>query len=172
MTTTIANNAEGTTPQTSPQYDSDARAKIAALRAIAADFAPPEPRSLTPAERRIVTATSRAFVQKAANFGQTVPGIGEAANADFNEMLDAEAYANAYDPLIDELESLRQVVRKAVALRRLKSARGARSIYRIGKSYMLVDGGDNAKTHVQEMKKALHRRRRTADAPPPSPATP
>ncbi len=61
-------------------------------------------------------------MQKAANFGQTVPGIGEAANADFNEMLDAEAYANAYDPLIDELESLRQIVRKAVALRRLKSA--------------------------------------------------
>jgi hypothetical protein len=157
---------------TSFPYETDARTKIAALRALAADFITPEPRSLTPAERRIVTATPRTFVQKAANFGQTVQGVSDAANANFNEMLDGEAYASAYDPLIDELESLRQIVRKAVALRRLKSARGARSIYRIGKSYVLADGGDNAKTHVQEMKKALHGRRRAANAQPSSPEIP
>ena len=172
LTMTEVTPAETTSP--SPQYEADARAKIAALRAMAADFTPPEPRSLTSAERRVVTATPRVFVEKAANFGQTVPGLSEAANADFTDMRDGEAYANAYDALIDELEATRQLVRKAVALRRLKSARSARSIYRMGKSYMLVDGGDNAKTHVQEMKRALHRRRRAADAqaPPPEPPTP
>ena len=160
------------TETTSPQYEADARAKIAALRAMAADFALPQPRSLTSAERRVVTATPRVFVEKAANFGQAVPGLSEAANADFTDMRDGEAYANAYDALIDELEATRQLVRKAVALRRLKSARSARSIYRMGKSYMLVAGGDSAKTHVQEMKKALHRRRRAADAQAPSPEPP
>lgn len=172
---TILTNAEVTPTETtpsSPQYETDARAKIAALRAMAADFALPEPRSLTPAERRIVTATPRVFVEKAANFGQIVPSIGEVANADLIDMRDGEAYANAYDPFIDELESLRQLARKSVAMRRLKSARSARSIYRVGKSYMLVDGGDNAKTHVQEMKKALHGRRRAAEAQPPSPEPP
>ena len=169
---TTNNNTQTPTETTSFPYETDARTKIAALRAIAADFATPEPRSLTTAERRIVTATPRAFVEKATNFGQTVPSVGEAANVDLTEVRDGEAYANAYDPLIDELESLRQIVRKAVALRRLKSARGARSIYRIGKSYVLADGGDNAKTHVQEMKKALHGRRRAADAQTTSPETP
>jgi len=168
MTTTT------TTTETTPSspYQADAQTKIAALRAIAADFTLPEPRSLTAAERRVVTATPRAFVEKAANFGQTVPGLSQTTNADFADMRDGEAYANAYDPLIDEVESLRQLIRKAVALRRLKSARSARSIYRMGKSYVLVEGGDDAKTHIQEMKKALRRPRRTAAAqatpePPP-----
>jgi hypothetical protein len=172
---TTLTNAEVPPAETTPpssQYDADARAKIAALRAMAADFALPEPRSLTSAERRLVAGTSRVFVEKAANFGEIVPGISEAANADYSDMRDGEAYANAYDAFIDELESLRQLARKAVALRRLKSARSARSIYRVGKSHILVDGGDNAKTHVQEMKKALHRRRRAAEAQPPLPEPP
>lgn len=164
------------TTETAPlsPYETDAQAKIAALRAIATDFTPPEPRSLTSAERRVVSATPRAFVEKAANFGQTVPGLSQTANADFAGMRDGEAYANAYEPLIAEIESLRQLVRKAVALRRLKSARSARSIYRMGKSYVLVEGGDDAKTHVQEMKKALRRRPRTGAAqvpPEPPPQT-
>ena len=162
-------------PETSPlsPYEMDAQAKIAALRAIAADFTPPEPRSLTVAERRVVSATPRAFVEKAVNFGQTVPGLSQTANADFAGMRDGEAYSNAYEPLIAEIESLRQMVRKAVALRRLKSARSARSIYRMGKSYVLADGGDDAKTHIQEMKKALRRRPRNgaAQTPPPAPET-
>ena len=167
-TTTTLPNSE-TTP--SPQYEADARAKIAALRAMAADFTSPEPRSLSPAEQRVINATPRVFVEKAANFGPIVPGLSQATNADFDDMRDGEAYANAYAALIDELESLRQLVRKAVALRRVKSARSARSIYRLAKSYVTVEGGDDARTHVQEMKKALRRRPRSgaAQAPPESP---
>jgi len=176
MTTTVntPNPTESTTPQTSPQYEADAQAKIAALRAMAADFAQPEPRSLTLAERRVIGSTPRAFVEKAANFGQAVPVVGQTTNADFAGMRDGEQYAHAYDPLIDELGSLRQLVRKAVALRRLKSTRSARSIYRMGKSYVLLDGGDDAKTHVQEMKKTLRRRPRAgaAEAPPETPPVP
>jgi hypothetical protein len=109
-----------TTPAPSP-YEADARAKIALLRAMAADFALPAPRSLTPAERRIVTATPRVFVEKAANFGETVPAVSEVSNANLIDMRDGEAYANAYDAFIDELESLRQLARKSVAMRRLKT---------------------------------------------------
>lgn len=156
------------TPTTLSQYDADARAKIAVLRAMAADFALPEPRSLTSAERRIVTSTPRVFVEKAANFGEMVPGIGTASNADYAAMLDAEAYAQAYAALIDEIEALRQRVRKAVALRRLRSALTARSIYRMGKNYVLVEGGDNAKTHLTEMRRALNPRRRAVSAAPPA----
>src|SRR5436190_2057768 len=90
---TTLTNAEVTPTETTPpssQYEADARAKIAALRAMAADFDLPQPRSLTPAERRIVTGTSRLFVEKAVNFGEIVPGISEAANADFAEMRDGE----------------------------------------------------------------------------------
>lgn len=165
--TTPANTAE--IVPTSP-FEADARAKISTLRAMSAEFTTSAPRSLTAAERRIVSATPREFVDKAVNFGQTAPNISAASNADFAEMREAEAYANAYDALIDEIETLRQVVRKAVALRRLKTARTARSIYRMGKSYVLVEGGDSAKTHVQEMKKALRRRRPPAEPPQP-PAT-
>src|SRR5256885_4187868 len=93
---TTLTNAEVTPTETTPpssQYEADARAKIAALRAMAADFDLPEPRSLTPAERRIVSGTPRVFVEKAANFGQIVPSIGEVANADLTDMRDGEAYA-------------------------------------------------------------------------------
>jgi hypothetical protein len=164
---TAVNSADVTPPETvsSFPFEADARAKIAVLRAMAADFAQAAPRSLTTAERQLVSATPRGFVEKSVNFGQVVPSISAASNADFDEMRETEAYTSAYDALIDEIESLRQVVRKAVALRRLKTARTARSIYRMGKSYVLNEGGDSAKTHVQEMKKALRRRRPAAETP-------
>jgi hypothetical protein len=155
------------------QYIADANAKIAVLRTMAADFALPEPRALTAAERRLITATSREFVEKAEHFGKVATGISDASDADFVAMRDGEAYASAYDGFITELESLRQLAKKSVALRRLKSTRSARSIYRVAKSYVLTDAGDHAKPHVQEMKKALGlRRRRSADAQSQTPETP
>jgi hypothetical protein len=145
---------------------------------MAADFTAPEPRSLTNAEKRFISGTSRAFVEKTVNFGQTVPGMAATAKADYAEMRDGEDYASAYNALIDELGLLQQIIRKVVALRRLKSARSARSIYRIAKGYVLTEGGDDAKTHVQEMKKALRRRPKAAQAkttpaaPPTLPKSP
>src|SRR5436305_14799860 len=94
LTTTEVTPAETTSP--SPQYEADARAKIAAVRAMAADFALPAPRSLTSSERRAATATPPAFVEKPANSGQTVPRLSEAANAAFTDMRDGWPYANAY----------------------------------------------------------------------------
>ncbi|HKS25956.1 MAG TPA: hypothetical protein VJZ76_24410 [Thermoanaerobaculia bacterium] len=139
------------------------------MRAMAADFTAAEPRNLTAAEKRVINATPRVFVEKTVNFGQTVPLVSEATNADYPDMLDGEEYGSAYGLLIDELESLQQLVRKSVALRRLKSAKTARSIYRIAKSYVLAEGRDDAKTHVQEMKKALRRRSRAEPTPPKLP---
>ena len=175
MTTIPLDNTNTNTssePTPSPQYEADARAKIAAVRVIAADFIAQEPRSLTDAEKRVISATSRAFVEKAVNFGQAVPVMSQASKADLADMGDGEAYARAYGLLIDELEATIQLVRKAVALRRLKSSKSARSIYRMAKSYVLTEGGDDVKTHVQEMKKALRRRPRTAAATPASPPHP
>jgi hypothetical protein len=158
-------------PTPSP-HEADARAKIATLRAMAADFTAPEPRNLTTAEKRVINATPRVFVEKTVNFGQTVPVVTQATKADFADMRDGEEYAAAYTALIDELGALQQLVRKAVALRRLKSARIARSIYRMAKSYVLTEGGDDAKTHVQEMKKALRRPPRTGKTPASPPTLP
>ena len=174
MTTIPLDNTNTNTssePTPSPQYEADARAKIAALRVIAADFTSPEPRSLTDAEKRLISATPRPFVEKAVNFGVIAPVVGQASKADLADMGDGEAYASAYGLLIDELESTVKLVRKAVALRRLKSSKSARSIYRMAKSYVLTEGGDDVETHVQEMKKALRRRPRTAAATPASPPT-
>ena len=165
------NTADVTPTETFP-FEADARTKIAVLRAMAADFTQPAPRSLTPAERSLVSATSREFVEKSVNFGHTAPSISAASNADIADMNESEAYTRAYNAFIDEIESLRQTVRKAVALRRLKTVRAARSIYRMAKSYVLTEGGDSAKTHVQEMKKALRRRRQPAAETPQTPQTP
>ena len=173
---TVTENTAGTTVDTTTTetfpFEADARTKISVLRAMAADFTQPEPRSLTAAERRLVSATPREFVEKSVNFGQTAPSISAAANADFADMRESEAYMSAYDALIDEIESLRQTVRKAVALRRLKTVRAARSIYRMGQIYVRSEGGDRAKTHVQEMKKALRRRRQPAEPPQTPPVKP
>ena len=167
----IVNTADVTPTETFP-FEADARAKISILRAMAADFSQPTPRSLTAAERRLVSSTPREFVEKSVNFGQTAPSISTASNADFVDMRESEAYTSAYNALIDEIESLRQTVRKAVALRRLKTVRAARSIYRMGQIYVRSEGGDSAKTHVQEMKKALRRRRQPAAETPQTPQTP
>jgi len=64
------------------------RAKIAVLRAMAAVFVPFRSSAPSPlVKRRVVTATPRAFVEKAVNSGQTVPALSETANADFTDML-------------------------------------------------------------------------------------
>src|ERR1051325_3935920 len=136
----IVNTADVTPTETFP-FEADARAKISILRAMAADFSQPTPRSLTAAERRLVSSTPREFVEKSVNFGQTAPSISTASNADFVDMRESEAYTSAYNALIDEIESLRQTVRKAVALRRLNTVRAARSTYRMGQIYVRSEGG-------------------------------
>jgi hypothetical protein len=154
---------EGTVLELPPPtnaYEADARTKIATLRAIAADFELPAPRTLTTVERRIASSTPPPFIEKAANFCEVVPSLGEAANTDSAELRDGEDYAAAYDPLIVEIQSLWEVVRKAVAFRRLKNARAARVVFRLAKTYVNIEGGDNAKTYIAEMRKALPRRRR------------
>jgi len=42
----------------------------------------------------------------------------------------------------------------------------------MAKSYVLTEGGDDAKTHVQEMKKALRRPPRTGKTPASPPTLP
>lgn len=173
MTTIPLENAPTTTSDPVPSpHEVDARAKIATLRAMAADFTAPEPRNLTTEEKRVINSTPRVFIEKSVNFGQSVPVVSQATKADFADMRDGEEYAAAYTAFIDELAALLQLARKAVALRRLKSARSARSIYRMAKSYVLAEGGDDAKTHVQEMKKALRRPPRPGKAPAAPPTLP
>lgn len=158
-----------TEPPASPDYAADARSKIDTVRQMAADFALPDGRNLTTAERRMA-ATPRDFVEKATNFTEAVPAVGAAANTHVDLMRDGDAYVRAYDALADELLAAHRAVKKAVTLRKAKLARGSRSIYKIAKNYVASDGGDDAKARVDDLKKSLHRRRKAQNAEPAPPA--
>src|ERR1043166_8118524 len=113
MSTTEETKPPNATDVPTFPFEADANAKVAVLRAMAADFILAEPRSLTPAERRLVSTTPADFVLKAANFGNAVPAVNEPTKSSVALLREGEAYATAYERFIAELESLRELARKS-----------------------------------------------------------
>ena len=186
---TNTTNGTGTPAGTTPAADpapipttnpnpllADAQDKIAKLQALAASF-PEEPdqNSLTSTDLRLATATSVQFLERAAQLAEAVPVVGAAVDTNVSVLRNAVYSELAYGALVDQLNTLARQVGMAIASRKLKAVRVARSFYQVAKVYVTTDAGAPMKPHVQELKQTLQRKRKTkakpAKAPTPTPAT-
>jgi hypothetical protein len=147
-------------------FTRDAQERVSRLRALAAEF-PDEinPRPLTVAEVRLARATTVTALEKAALFTEAAPGVSNGV-ADATALREVIAFELAYGGLRDEALAMARRVDHAILRRKLKAVRATRGLYRLAKSYVAVDVGDNVRTHLGEMKRALVRTRRK-----PLPAT-
>lgn len=147
------------------KYTRDAQSRMAELRAMADAF-PDEadPKALTPADVRLARSTSAATLENAAVFVEAAPAVG--GIADVEELRDAIAFESAYGGVRDEARAFSRRVDQAILRRKLKAAKAARGVYRVGKGFVTVDAGDSVRPHLAEMKRSLKtRRRRKPEAP-------
>ena len=149
------------------KFTPDAQERMARLRIMAAEFPDDaDPKPLTPAEVRLARSTSAATLENAAVFVEAAPTVGGAI-ADVVELRDAIAFELAYGGVRDEARALARRIDLAILRRKLKAARAARGVYRVGKGFITVDAGDAVRPHVAEMKRSLRgRRRRKNDTAP------
>jgi hypothetical protein len=158
-------------PGSNNPFLTDVQEKIAQLRAIASAFPDPgDPQALTTKELRLATATSLRFLEKAAVFIEASPALGGALS-EVATLRDAIAAELAWGGIVDEAKALLRRVETAMARKKLRAAKAARALYRVGKSFVTSDAGDAMKPHVDEMGRALKRRKLRPKAGSPK-ATP
>jgi hypothetical protein len=151
----------------------DATAKLAALSAAFPEE--PEPRPLTSNEKRLATSTSIEGLEQAASFAKTTPNVGGSLSK-VEDMRDAINYVFAYTRFRDEAISMVRRVDHAIIRKKLHAVKLARGLYRVAKSYSTTDPGDSVKAHVEQLQRALGRRRKkaapkTETSPDPKTAT-
>jgi hypothetical protein len=170
---TVIEPASGATAALEPvanRFTPDAQERMARLRAMAAEFPDvPDPKGLTPAERRIARQTSAAALEKAAVFAEGGPAVGAPA-ANTAEMRDAIAFELAYGGVRDEARDLARRVDEAILRRKLKAVKEARGLYRMAQSYATLEVGEPVRSRVADMKRAFTPRRRKSSAQPEPPA--
>jgi hypothetical protein len=170
MDTNQTQTAAGDAPEvpTDNPFRADAQAKVAALRAMAAQFPDVgDPRPLTKAEVALARKTSISFLEKSALFIEASPTLGGALS-DAASVREAASTELAYGGVIDEASSLIRRVQTFILRRKLKAAKVGRALYRVGKGLVTSDQGDGLRPHVEEMGKTLNRRRKPKRAAPPA----
>jgi hypothetical protein len=156
--------------------------RIARLRAFADEFLVEDATPLTTAQLRLINGTPIAFLEKAALFADATPVIGKSLGSDVAKLLRQAMVAETENGgIIDEAQALIRRLEIANARQKLKAVKTARALYRLAKSYVTTDEGDDAKTRVDDMQRALKSKsnRRNAKArakrtvvAPPAPAEP
>ena len=171
--TTVIETGNGVTPTPEPipnGFTPDAQARMARLRAMAAEF-PDEadPRPLTPAEVRLARQTTPAALEKTAVFAEAAPGVGASVTTSA-ELRDAIAFELAYGGVRDEARALARHIDLAILRRKLKAVKSARGLYRMAKGYVTLDVGEPVRPHVADMKRTFTRSRRKKATATPEPA--
>jgi len=152
------------------RYLAEALEELAILRGLAEKYIEdPDPRPLTPAERRLVRLTSAEALERAALFGDAAGVGGSLTNAE--EMRDINHYLFAKLRVRDEAATLLRRVDDSIARKTLRGARLARTLYNIGRVYVKSDAGNALKPHVDELQRSLIRPRRRKAAALPGDST-
>ena len=143
------------------RYSADAAARMAALRALAADFPyEPDPTPLTRSERSISSKTSVAAIEKSAVFAEAAPRLNNGI-VDVDRARDAVAFELAYGGLGEEAFAFYRRVILAVYRRKLEPAKAARKLYKVAQVHAPSDA--TIQTHVADLKRTIvSRRKKTA----------
>jgi hypothetical protein len=172
----MSNNTEvpvTTTPQTS--HLDEAIALIDDIRAMkqrVPNFVVPESKN---AGRQLAAAASvpPQFVDLAALAIRNNDELTRGGNSGSVQMRDKMDFADAYDPVADELEALAHFIRHSVRVARNSAGSNALMTYSMARRLAKRPETASLAPHVADMKSALGPRGRKAKAKPaPTPATP
>jgi hypothetical protein len=171
----VSNNTEvpvTTTPQ--PSHLDEAVALIDDIRAMkqrVPNFAVPETKN---AGRQLAAAASvpPPFVDLAALAIRNNEELTRGGNSGSVQMRDKMDFADAYDPVADELEALAHFIRHSVRVAR--NAAGSNALLTYAVAQRLAKRPETAALapHVADMKSALGVRRKAKAKPAPTPGTP
>ena len=170
----MSNNVEVpvTTPQTS--HLDEAVALIDDIRAMkqrVPNFVVPQSRN---AGRQLTAAASvpPPFVDLAALAIRNNEELTRGGNSGSAQMRDQMDFADAYDPVADELEALAHFIRHSVRVARNAAGSNALLTYAVAQRLAKRPETASLAPHVADMKSALGARRKAKAKPAPTPATP
>jgi hypothetical protein len=112
------------------------------------------------------------FVERIAVAVKNTPALGGIGRTDPEQTRDLMSYADAYEPLADELEALASFVRHSVTAARNKAGGDALATYTVARRLSRLPQHAGLAPHVEDMRRLLGRRgpkpkaERQADPPP------
>ena len=171
----MSNNTEvpvATTPQTSHQDEAVALIDdIRAMKQRVPNFAVPATKN---AGRQLAAAASvpPPFVDLAALAIRNNEELTRGGNSGSVQMRDQMDFADAYDPVADELEALAHFIRHSVRVARNAAGSNALLTYSVAKRLAKRPETASLAPHVADMKSALGSGRKAKAKPSPKPATP
>ena len=127
------------------------------------------------AGRRLVRTASvpKEFVELTAVAVKTNATLERPVGQNLAKDRELTSYAEAYDPVADELEALAHFIRHSVAAARSKVGSSALTTYNVARALAKSPEMADLLPHVEDMSKALGRRRRKSKSQPaPAPASP
>ena len=152
------NEVPVTNTQTSHADIAQARvAEVRAMRDRIPDLVIPESKG---ASRKLVSAATvpPQFVELTAVAVKNSETLVRKGGADPAELRDLMSYAEAYEPLADELEALAQFVRHSVIAARHKAGSDALTTYALAQVLATRSETADLAPHVADMKRALGKR--------------
>jgi len=155
-----------TPPESSHQEAADALIDdIRALKQKVPNFTVPESSN---ANRRIATAASvpQEFIDRAALAVRNNEELTRGGNFGLAQIRDRMDYANAYDPVADELEAMAHFVRHSVRVARNEAGSNALTTYALAKRLAKRPETAALAPHVEDMRIALGARTRKTKAKP------
>ena len=169
---TKKNDAQATTSPVS--YTDAAQALIAQTRAMR----PQIPNFVIPTSRAEGSRLSNAasvppeFVEMSAVAVHNNTPLVRGGALDPAQTRDLVSYADAFDPLADELEALVQFIRHSTLAARYKAGSEALTTYALAKVLAKRPETADLAPYVEDMRRALGRTRKPKPQPAPPPATP
>ena len=122
--------------------------------------------------RKLIKAASvpAQFVELAAVVVKNSPALVRGGGPDPIQTRDLMSFAEAYDPLADELEALAQFVRHSVVAARNRAGSDALTTYALARRLAKRPENADLAPHVEDMRRALGVRgtKRKVETPPPA----
>lgn len=146
-------------------------AEVRAMRERIPDLVIPDSKG---ASKKLVSAATvpPQFIELTAVAVKNSEALVRKGGADPAQLRDLLSYAEAYEPLADELEALAQFVRHSVINARHKAGRDALTTYAVAQVLAARPENADLAPHVADMKRALGKRGRGRGAKPKPAPTP
>jgi len=172
MIMSTINEVPVTNPQSSHADIAQARVEeVRAMRDRIPDLVIPDSKD---ASRKLVSAATvpSQFIELTAVAVKNSEALVRKGGADPARLRDLMTYAEAYEPLADELEALAQFVRHSVITARHKAGRDALTTYAMAQVLAARPENADLAPHVADMRRALGKRAlRRVTKPAPTPQT-
>lgn len=105
------------------------------------------------------------FLQTVAVALEASPSLAAASNTSAHDLREAIQFSREFLNVAEELELIAKGLRNTIALRRVRADQDARQVYALAKSFNRPSDREPLVPHIDAMRRALVRRRRSAASP-------